>query len=482
MRNDKKFKIIELIFVAILIIALFAGCDQGTADGSDERFPIEENECDSCEGETNGIEVKEIEEIEESMDITEIAIQKSITEQQVMVSQEEFEQVLNKEVIPEPEAMTEPDTIAEEEIEPEPIVEVESFETEIPEGLILDLKYDSYPSGYSYILVTTNTLNVRATPSVEDNIINKVYYFQKVNLEAVVKGQYMEKYDTDLWYRILWKDGDELREGFVLSALAEARVYQLDKMFENVKHLQEEIDGNTSAYISNYKHRNGRAPLYKGKSEDAYGTIRSQSAPAYYSLEDKDEFRYLEDGTLLTVLGDDEANTHYRVRTMEDDKELWIPKKYVSFSNSIEKLTKVVVVDRKNQNEGVFELIDGEWHLISYIFATTGEKAQYKLPTSLGYWMVINTRPKFLYLDDKTKEVAGYAPYTIRFNAGAYIHGVPVNYSVVDGVNVDPGMKEYLFTIGTVPRSHKCVRNYTSHAKFLYEWVEVGKSSVIVIE
>ena len=399
-----------------------------------------------------------------------------------MVSQDEFEQVLSKEVIPEPEVIPVPEVFIEEEEQPEPIVELEIFETKIPDGLILDLKYDSYPSGYSYVLVTTNTLNVRSTPSVGDNIINKIYYFQKVNLEARVKGQYMEKYDTDLWYRILWKDGDDLREGFILSSLAEIRTYQFDKMFEKVKLLKEEVDGNTTAYISNYKQRNGMAPLYNGKTVDAYGTIRSQSAPAYYDAENRDDFRYLEDGTLLTVFGENDAKTYYNVRTIEEGQELWVPKKYVSFRNSIEELTKVVVVDRKNQNEGVFEWIDGEWHLISYIFATTGEEAQHKLPTSLGYWMVINTQPQFLYLDDITKEIAGYAPYTIRFNAGAYIHGVPVNFSVVNGVNVDPGKKEYLFTIGTVPRSHKCVRNYTSHAKFLYEWVEVGRSSVIVIE
>jgi hypothetical protein len=477
MGNKHEFKCTWLILIVVLMAALFSGCGQGGVDGlSDERFPIEENDCDSGESESNSIEEKTIEEIEESIDITEMAIRKAITEQQVMVSQEEFEQVLNNEVILEPEVFI------EEEEQPEQIVEVEIFETQIPDGLILDLKYDSYPSGYSYLLVTTNTLNVRATPAIGDNIVSKVYYFEKVNLGATVKGQYIEKYDTDLWYRILWKDGDDLREGFVFSALAEVRTYQFDKMFEKVKILKEEIDGNTTAYISNYKYRNGRAPLYKGKTEDAYGTVRSQSAPAYYDADDRDEFRYLEDGTLLTVFGENDAKTYYSVRTMEEGQELWVPKKYVSFSNSIEELTKVIVVDRKNQNEGVFEVIDGEWHLISYIFASTGEKATYKLPTSLGYWMVINTQPKFIYLDDITKKVAGYAPYTIRFNAGAYIHGVPVNYSLINGVNVDPGKKEYLFTIGTVPRSHKCVRNYTSHAKFLYEWVEVGKSSVIVIE
>ncbi len=478
MTSKKLLKSAGLLLSILFLAAILTGCGSGEAeDLSDERFPIEENDCDSGQSGADTVEEKTVEEIEESMDITERAIQKSITEQQVMVSQEEFERAMDYE-----EALeTEPAIVAQEE-KPEEIVEVEVFEAEIPDDLTIDLKYDEYPSGYNYVLIMTNTLNVRSEPLIEDNIINKVYYFEKVNLDAIVKGQYVEKYDTDLWYRILLKDGDDIREGFVFSALAEARTYQFDKMYEKVKLLKEELDANTSAYISNYKNINGRAPLYNGNVEDEFGTTRSQSAPAYYDLDGKSEFRYLEDGTLLTVFGENDSKTHYNVRTIEEKLEFWVPKKYVSFRNSIEELTQVVVVDRKNQNEGVFEFVDGKWSLISYIFATTGEEAKYKMPTSLGYWMAIVTRPQFIYLDDITKEVAGYAPYTIRFNAGAYIHGVPVNYSIVNGAIVDPGMKEYLFTIGTVPRSHKCVRNYTSHAKFLYDWIEIGKGAVIVIE
>ena len=51
---------------------------------------------------------------------------------------------------------------------------------------------------------------------------------------------------------------------------------------------------------------------------------------------------------------------------------------------------------------------------------------------------------------------------------------------VVD--RVDPGMAENLSTLGTDPRSHKCVRNATSHAKWLYDWVKIGRSAVIAFE
>ncbi len=481
MKNKSIIKSLYLLSIIMGLVAVLPACGSGEADGfADERFPIEENDCDSGQCGADTVEEKTVKEIEESMDITEKAVRKAITEQQVMVSQKEFEQALNHEELLETEHDIASLELEQENIEE--IIEVEVFESRIPDGLTIDLSYDQYPSGHNYALIMTNTLNVRAEPAIEDNIISKVYYFEKVNLDAIVKGQYLEKYDSDLWYRILWKDGEKIREGFVFSELAQARTYQFDKMYEKVKLLKEELDKNTTAYISNYKNINGRAPLFNGKVKDDLGTARSQSAPAYYDLDDKNEFRYLEDGTLLTIFGENDSKTHYNVRTIEEGLEFYVPKKYVSFSNSIEELTQAVVVDRKNQNEGVFEFVDGKWRLISYIFATTGAKAQYKMPTSLGYWMAIGTQPKFIYLDDITKEVAGYAPYTTRFNAGAYIHGVPVNYSIVNGAKVDPGMKEYLFTIGTVPRSHKCVRNYTSHAKFLYDWIEIGKAAVIVIE
>ncbi len=177
-----------------------------------------------------------------------------------------------------------------------------------------------------------------------------------------------------------------------------------------------------------------------------------------------------------------EEGDFYKIITLTFEGNYYVPKKYISFNNSIEKLKKVIVVDRNNQNEGVFELIDGKWNIISYIYATTGEDAKFKEPTSLGYYMAIQTRDRFLYLDDITKKVGGYAPYAIRFSGGAYIHGVPVDVKTELNVPVFQPMQEYLFTIGSVPRSHKCVRNYTSHAKFLYEWIEIGKSAVVVIE
>ncbi len=400
-------------------------------------------------------------QLSEDKELTEEAKEKNVTESDVIVDKEDIESVKNN-------------TAEYKEIV------LKTFESKIPEELVMNIQYNKYEIPTDYLLVLGDGINIREKPSTSAKAIGKAQYFEKINLIAEVQGEYLEKYKTDVWYKVALKVDGEVQSGYILSVLAEKRQVQFDKMLEAVNKARNEVNNSTSAYITNYKNRVGTAPLYKGSTVDKFGMQRHQSAPAYYEPNLNADFRYISDGVLVSILA--ETDSFYKIRSLNFDGEYYVPKKYVSFRESIEELKKVVVVDRKNQNEGVFEFINGKWNLISYTFATTGEKAAYKLPTDLGYYMAIEKVSRFSYLNDVTKQIAGYAPYAIRFNGGAYIHGVPVDYVYKDGNRVDPGIQEYMYTIGTVPRSHKCVRNYTSHAKFLYDWIEIGKSAVIVIE
>jgi hypothetical protein len=303
---------------------------------------------------------------------------------------------------------------------------------------------------------------------------------EKIELISEVKGQYIDQYQSDNWYKVKWVENDEIKYGYIFSKLAEPREFQFNKMHQELNNLKSFTDNSTTAYITNYKNSKGTAPLHNGSTNDDYGIARYQSAPVYFSPSTKADFRYIADGTLINIIG--QTDFFYQITTNNFEGEYYVPKKYVSLRNSIKELEKVVIVDRKNQNEGVFEYVDGKWNIISYIYATTGEKAKYKLPTDLGYYMTIEKRDRFLYLDDETSEIAGYAPFALRFSGGTYIHGVPVAFVKENDKLVDPGIIEYLFTIGTTPRSHKCVRNYSSHAEFLYNWAEIGKTAVIIIE
>lgn len=357
---------------------------------------------------------------------------------------------------------------------------IQKYNTQLPPEVVTNIKYTKYPVAADYLLINTGSANIRELPTSQARKIGNVAYFEKITVLALVQGEKSTKYNTDKWYKVVFKKGDETAQGYILSSLAVLRTFQFQRMYQAVTSLKQEVDANKTAYVNNYKNRIATPPLYHGSTVDAYGILRYQAAPAYVKADTKSEFRYIPDGTLVTIIGD--AGTFYKIRTLNFKGEYYVPRKYLSQGDSIDNLTKVIVVDRKNQNEGVFEYIDGKWNIISYTYATTGELAKYKEPTPLGYFMAIQKRDTFLYLDDVTKQVSGYAPYAIRFSGGAYIHGVPVDVKIENGVPVFPPMQEYLYTIGTVPRSHKCVRNYTSHALFLYQWIEIGKSSVIVIE
>ena len=74
-----------------------------------------------------------------------------------------------------------------------------------------------------------------------------------------------------------------------------------------------------------------------------------------------------------------------------------------------------------------------------------------------------------------TKEIGVIAPCARRFRNVGHIRGVPVNLPRKEII-------EYSWSLGTTPRSHMCVRNATSHAKFIYDWAPTWSTLVIVIE
>lgn len=357
---------------------------------------------------------------------------------------------------------------------------IETFSTVIPQSVKVDLKYDRYLTSLDYVLVTVSVGNVRAKPKFGAPVVGWVYMNQRPALLEEVKGEYSNSSKTDLWYRIAWEDNKGYHEGYIFCTLGESRCFQLDKMMDAVQGLKDEVDQNRTGFIHNYKNFRGAPPLYKGKTNDKYGYRRDQSAAGYQKPDRTSEFRYILDGMIVNIIG--ESNNFYKVTVPGFDGEYWVEKKYISLYNSIKKLTQAVVIDRKNQNEAVFEYDEDGWKLVSYSLATTGKKGPYSLLTPLGNFMAIEKRPQFWYYADGTTRVAGYAPYAVRFSGGGYIHGVPVDYIMKGSKRIDPGLIEYSSTIGTIPRSHMCVRNYTSHAQFIYEWIEIGKAAVIVIE
>lgn len=328
-------------------------------------------------------------------------------------------------------------------------------EPEVQTELIFDIQYDKYliPEPYTY------------------EVGQELRYFHFEEMLAAVLD--VEKaYENGLWQQ---------RE------MHSATGIDIDGTLQNDESTIDKL-----GYIDNYKNRNGWAPYWNGKAQDSEGTYRYASAPGYLTSDMAgSEFIYILDGTLVKILEDNEDFT--KVQVVYTGKEYYVPSKYIDTGDCITDFSKAVVVDRANQNIATFEKVpardkattgrENDWVIRSYSLATTGKEGKYHQPTPLGYYFAIEKKYTFYYLKDGTNVIEGYAPYAVRFTSGAYIHGVATAYKyAADGSKIDAGFQEYSKTIGTVPLSHECVRNYTSHAKFMYDWYEHGKTVVIVIE
>ena len=356
-----------------------------------------------------------------------------------------------------------------------------TFQNLVPTVFNVSLIYNKYLMPFDYFLVTSESIPIHDRPSLSSNIVGEGKIYDKIKLVNEVEGERIQTLDSNKWYGVSFYNSNGVpAQGFVPIGSGEVRTFRFESMYDAIKKLEDELIKNKHGYISNYKDTNGSPPLLNGKGIDNYGMQAYQSVPAYSSLEKLNDFRYFPDGMLVFVLG--EVKGFFKVKCIDYEGEYWIPKKYISFDNNLDRFTKSVIVDIANQNQAVFEKRGSKWTLVSYTLATTGVKGKRKYETPIGYFKVMDKKERFYYVSENTNEIIGYAPYGVRFTQGAYIHGVPVEYTVKDGEKFDPGIKEYLFTIGTVPRSHKCIRNFTSHAKFLYDWVDNNDTVVIVIK
>jgi hypothetical protein len=169
---------------------------------------------------------------------------------------------------------------------------IRQFSTFLPPDINMDLRYDKYLTSFDYLLVL-DAAKVRKGPGLDEEVISTFQANEKISLIAEVKGEYLEKWDSDSWYQVAWQEGEKVKTGFVYAPLGEVRRYQLEKMEEALKYLKGESDKGELAHISNYKDVNGRPPLLNGNAWDEFGYRRSQSAAGYDSPQKGNNFRYI---------------------------------------------------------------------------------------------------------------------------------------------------------------------------------------------
>lgn len=259
------------------------------------------------------------------------------------------------------------------------------------------------------------------------------------------------------------------------------RVFQWDKIRERLT-LLESIQRIPASWaiLQNYKNKNGEAPLVRNyhrneykRIADSLGVERYQSIPLY--LPDNPilaEF-YGRDGSLVKYVKD--STDFIKITTVYLAGEWIVPRKYVKFINDKVVFKKAIFVDRTNQNIATLEKVDSKWLVRSMNPATTGlHNPPYAQETPLGIFVIQERKSKMIYLKDGSRETGGFAPYASRFTNGGYIHGIPVN-------TPHTVLNEFSPSLGTTPRSHMCVRNATSHAKFIYNWA-LGETLVFVLD
>lgn len=263
-----------------------------------------------------------------------------------------------------------------------------------------------------------------------------------------------------------------------------SRQFQWDKIKDKLAYIENfQKNRNNYGVISNYKNKNGEAPNVVSYSRNEYkrvadtlGTERYQSVPLYAIDDYETPIIYGRDGSLVDIISNNEYGM-IRVNGLSNFEGEWdIPKRYVKSIGDTISFKHVVVVDVTNQNICALEHKGDQWIIRSMNPATTGRhNPPYGMETPVGIFVLQEQKSKMFYLKDGTSTIQGYAPWASRFTNGAYIHGVPTS---------DPkaAIIEYSATLGTIPRSHMCVRNASSHSKFIYDWIKPFSSLVIVID
>jgi len=261
------------------------------------------------------------------------------------------------------------------------------------------------------------------------------------------------------------------------------RVFQWEKIKEKLAFIENfQNEKITYAILQNYKNMNREAPTVKKfvrneytRVSDTLGVERYQSAPLYVVGETHAPTIYGRDGSLVKLISSDTLDM-IRIEGISLSGTWDVPKRYVKTLGDSLQFRHIAFVDVTNQNITFIEKVGKEYIIRSMNPATSGvHKPPYAMETPVGMFVIQEKKAKMLFYKDGTTELGGFAPWASRFTNGGYIHGVPTN---------DPNgsIIEHSASLGTTPRSHMCVRNATSHAKYIYDNAKTLQSLVIVID
>lgn len=337
---------------------------------------------------------------------------------------------------------------------------LEIYEHTVPENMKFLPKYDRHPEALNYVFFKTETGNIREFPTVESKVIKTGKFNEKFKALGKVV------YQGNTWYKVELTDG---REGYISKQIVEFRNF---KFHDALKGIESALDfvknGNQSgeklAVVDSY--RPDPNSLGQKRDRDKYGTTEDQSLVGMNSLGER---VFIPDRSIVKILKQEKDGVRIQASSIPEEYLIVDRGKIVSKRDlSANTIKKAVVIDTANQNKMIFENIDGEWSVISYVYSKTGFESQLGYETPKGHFIAAVSKNR-MYYNDALGNEQGYAKYATRFSGGGYVHSTPLDKSEQENREYFLSQKEA--NLGTYPGTRKCVRTTESHAKFIREWV-----------
>lgn len=331
----------------------------------------------------------------------------------------------------------------------------------------INIKFSGPLPDRKYVLITSNSAVPRQGASERsERLKEKISWGDKFTYLGETKD----------FYKVSCYGG----AAYIDKRYSTLRRFDFNKMAEKLKQLDDFIKVSPEAsdirtinhYIDPTSKKNDKG------IRDSYGSRGEQAAIAYYTEDGVEKFRYIHDRQYIMVTEEDRKEDTISFKLPGDSRVYTTSKSEVTRKSYGGEVEKAIVLDKKNQNQGIFEKAGGIWELVSYSYINSGMdngKASYKTPS--GEYSIAYSVPFILFLSKKEDGNDTKANFGIRFSGGGYVHAIPYSkkqYTDLEG-KLETVIKEGEKKLGIYPTTHKCVRNPQEHGKFLYEWLGVKR-------
>jgi hypothetical protein len=336
----------------------------------------------------------------------------------------------------------------------------ETYLNEIPETVKFHEKYKGgHPQLLDYVFVRTSAASIRELPNSKSKVIKKVKYRQRLKVLGKVKDY------TLVWYKVELPTGEV---GYVYGKVVVFRTFKFKEAKEEIVKLENfinEANKNNekllvvNSYVPNPNNENML------RKKDKYGVALDQNIRAKY----KNQVIHLPDSSIIKLIEKNKRTSKI--------KASWYPEEYFIVENrnlksatklSVGELKKAIIIDATNQNLMLFEKINSEWNVISYVYSKTGDDSKLGFETPKGYYLAPMTKYTMWY-NSPVAEDGGTAKFATRFTGGAYLHGTPIGK--LEEKYRRSALKAKERNLGTYSGTRKCVRTTEQHAKFIFNWI-----------